>query len=42
MRYPVRLTRDDNNTVMVTFPDVPQAVTYGDTEEEALGPLTRC
>jgi len=36
MRYPVTLTRDDNDTVIVTFPDVPEAVTYGDTEEEAL------
>jgi antitoxin HicB len=36
MRYPVTLTRDDNDTIMVTFPDVPGAITYGDTEEEAL------
>ena len=25
--YPCRFTRDDNNTYMVTFPDVPEAVT---------------
>jgi antitoxin HicB len=36
MRYPVTLTRDDNHTFMVTFPDVPEAITYGDTREEAL------
>jgi antitoxin HicB len=36
MQYPVTLTRDDNNTIMVTFPDVPEAVTYGDTRVEAL------
>jgi len=36
MQYPVRLTRDDNDTFLVTFPDVPEAVTFGDTEEEAL------
>jgi antitoxin HicB len=36
MRYPVTLTRDTNNTVLVTFPDVSEAVTYGDTIEEAL------
>ena len=36
MRYPVKLTRDDNETFLVTFPDVPEAVTFGDTREEAL------
>src|SRR5688572_15801680 len=36
MRYPVSITRDDNDTFLVTFPDVPGAVTYGDTIEEAL------
>jgi len=33
--YPVNLFHDDNGTVMVTFPDVPEAVTYGDTEGDA-------
>jgi Uncharacterized conserved protein len=36
MRYPVTLTRDDNDTFLVHFPDVPEAVTFGDTREEAL------
>lgn len=36
MRYPVTLTPDDNGSVVVTFPDVPEAITYGDTVEEAL------
>ena len=36
MRYPVSLTRDANNTFLVTFTDVPGAITYGDTIEEAL------
>lgn len=36
MRYPVTLTPDDHQTVVVTFPDVPGAITYGDTVEEAL------
>jgi antitoxin HicB len=36
MRYPVTLTRDDNDTFLVTFPDVPGAVTYGQTVAEAL------
>jgi antitoxin HicB len=34
--YPVELTKDDNNTIMVTFPDIPEAVTYGETTDEAL------
>lgn len=36
MDYPVRLTKDDNDTFLVTFPDVPEAITFGDTEDEAL------
>ena len=36
MHYAVRLTKDDNGTILVTFPDVPEAVTFGDTKEEAL------
>ena len=35
MRYPVKIERDDNGTYLVTFPDVPGAVTYGDTREQA-------
>ena len=34
--YPVTLTPDDNGTILVTFPDIPEAVTFGDNEEEAL------
>ena len=33
--YPVILTPDDR-TVLVTFPDVPEAITFGANEEEAL------
>ena len=36
MFYPVTLTKDSNGTILVKFPDVPGAVTYGDTREEAL------
>lgn len=36
MRYPVSLTRDDNDTFLVRFPDVPEAVTFGGTRVEAL------
>jgi antitoxin HicB len=34
--YPVTLTPDDNDTVLVTFPDVPEAITFGADQEEAL------
>ena len=33
--YPVHLEPDDNNTILVTFPDVPEAVTYGDDAADA-------
>ena len=34
--YAVRLARDDNDTVLATFPDVPEAVTFGDDDDDAL------
>lgn len=34
--FPVELTPDDNGTVMVTFPDLPGAITFGDDEADAL------
>jgi antitoxin HicB len=36
LSYPVDLTADDNETILVTFPDVPGAITYGDDVDEAL------
>jgi len=36
MRYAVRLAKDDNGTIMVSVPDVPEAITYGATKKEAL------
>lgn len=33
--YPVELTPDDNDTILVTFPDVPGAITFGESESEA-------
>lgn len=36
MDCPVDLRPDDNATLLVTFPDVPGAVTFGSDEEEAL------
>jgi len=34
--YPVTMTPDDNGTLLVRFPDVPEAITYGDDEASAL------
>ena len=34
--YPVTLSPDDNDTVLVGFPDFPEAQTFGDDESEAL------
>ena len=36
MRYPVELTPDDNDTVLVTSPDFPEMTTFGDDEADAL------
>jgi antitoxin HicB len=36
VRYPVALEPDDNGTVMVTFPDFPEAQTFGEDEADAL------
>jgi len=34
--YRVELEQDDNGTILVSFPDYPEAHTFGETEEEAL------
>jgi antitoxin HicB len=36
MDYRVVLERDDNGTILVSFPDFPEAHTFGETKEEAL------
>ena len=36
LAYPVVLEPDDNGTLLVTFPDVPEAVTFGEDEADAL------
>jgi antitoxin HicB len=36
MDYPVKLERDDNDTILVSFPDFPEAHTFGDNVEDAL------
>jgi len=37
MRYAVELTPDDNGTLLVTVPDLPEVATFGEDEEVALG-----
>lgn len=34
--YPVTLTPDDNGSILVTFPDIPESITFGEDEDEAL------
>lgn len=36
MDYPVTLERDDNGTVLVHFPDFPEAHTFGEDEADAV------
>jgi antitoxin HicB len=36
MRYAVNLVPDDNRTILVTAPDIPEAVTFGEDREDAL------
>jgi len=34
--YPVKIERDTNGTYLVSFPDIPEAHTFGDTIEAAM------
>jgi antitoxin HicB len=36
MRYAVNLVPDDNGTLLVTSPDIPEVVTFGEDREDAL------
>ncbi|WP_158903997.1 type II toxin-antitoxin system HicB family antitoxin [Burkholderia sp. L27(2015)] len=36
LTYPVKLEPDTNNSLLVTFPDIPEAITAGDNEQDAL------
>jgi antitoxin HicB len=36
LRYPVKLSRDTNGTILVEFPDIPEAHTFGEDQDEAL------
>jgi antitoxin HicB len=35
--YTVTLTADDNGTILVTCPDLPEVTTFGEDEEDAVG-----
>ena len=34
--YPIKITKDTNDTFLVSFPDFPEAHTFGDTKEDAV------
>ena len=36
MRYAVSLSPDDNGTILVTVPDIPEAITFGEDRDDAL------
>ena len=42
LAYPVGLARQADGTVLVSFPDVPEALTEGATEREALAEAEDC
>lgn len=35
MHYPIEVTRDDNGTLLVTCPDLPEVTTFGEDEDDA-------
>lgn len=35
-KYPVNFEKDDNGSLLVTFPDFPEAITFGDDQEDAI------
>ena len=36
MRYAIELTPDDNDTLLITVPDLPEAVSFGDDIDDAM------
>ena len=42
LAWPVRLETDDRGAVPVSFPDIPEALTEGATEQEALAEAQDC
>ena len=42
LAYPVKLERQEDGSILVSFPDIPEALTEGATEEEALAEAEDC
>ena len=42
LRWPVELERQDDDSVLVSFPDIPEALTEGETEPEARAQARDC
>ena len=42
LAYPVRLKAEEGGTVLASFPDIPEALTEGATEREALAEAEDC
>ena len=42
LAWPVELTRQDEGTILVTFPDIPEALTDGEKESEMLEQAQDC
>ena len=42
LAYPVNLERQEDGSILVSFPDIPEALTEGATEEEALAEAEDC
>ena len=36
LAYPIKLTKDDNDTYLVTCPDFPEVTTFGEDRDDAL------
>ena len=42
LAYPVRLDTQDRGAILVSFPDIPEALTEGTTERAALAEAEDC
>ena len=42
LAYPVNLIQQDDGSYLVRFPDVPEALTDGETREEAISEASDC
>ena len=42
LAWPAELTRQKDGSILVSFPDIPEALTDGETEEEAMAQAQDC